>query len=119
MTGRNVWFVLAVSLGMLAFQVAVAASEPEAPGAHRNKVVETEGRDGVINRIDIENGQLVIDDLKYGFSPQQLIVRKGGHVSSLKALRPNQRVRYSNKSRGPGGAVGNRVNRIISEIWIQ
>lgn len=116
MTGRNVWFVLAVSLGMLTFKVTAAADELEAPGAHRNKVVEAEGRSGVINRIDVENGQLVIDDLKYGFSPGQLIVRKGGHVSSLKALRPNQRVRFSNKSRVPGRGAGNRE---ISEIWIQ
>ena len=117
MTDRNVWFVLAVSLGILAFQAtAAAATELEAPGAHRDGVVGAEGRNGVINRIDVENGQLVIDDLKYGFSPGQLIVRKGGHVSSLKALRPNQRVRYSNKSHVPRPAAGNRV---ISEIWIQ
>ncbi|GJL71011.1 MAG: hypothetical protein NMNS01_02100 [Nitrosomonas sp.] len=118
MTGRYVWlwYVLAVSLGILTFQTTAAASELEVPGAHRNRVVETEGRSGVINRIDVENGQLVIDDLKYGFSPGQLIVRKGGHVSSLKALRPNQRVRYSNKSHAPRRVAGNRV---ISEIWIQ
>ncbi len=118
MTGRNGWlvFVLTVSLGILAFQAV--ASERKEPGAHRNNATEAEGRSGVINRIDIENGQLVIDDLKYSFSPQQLIVRRGGHIASLKALQPNQRVRYSNKSRIRGG-VGNRANRVISEIWIK
>ncbi len=120
MTGRNAWFafVLAVSLGMLAFQAAAATSERQEPGAHRNNTTETEDRSGVINRIDVENGQLVIDDLKYSFSPQQLIVRRGGHVPSLKALQPNQRVRYSNKLRVPGGA-GNRASRVVSEIWIK
>ena len=116
MTDRNIWFVLAVSLGILAFQATATATKLEAPAAHRNGVVGVEGRNGVINRIDVENGQLVIDDLKYGFSPGQLIVRKGGHVSSLKALRPNQRVQFSNKSHVPGRASGHRV---ISEIWIQ
>ena len=119
MTGRNVWlaFVLTVSLGMLAFQAV--ASERKEPGAHRNNnATEVEGRSGVINRIDVENGQLVIDDLKYSFSPQQLIVRRGGHISSLRALQPNQRVRYSNKSRLRGGA-GNRASRVISEISIK
>lgn len=116
MTGRNVVLILAVSLGMAAFQATATASEQKVPDAHWRSVDEAGGRSGVINRIDVENGQLVIDDLKYGFFPQQLIVRKSGHISSLKALRPNQRVRYSNKSRVPGEAAG---NRIISEIWVE
>lgn len=120
MSDRNVWFafVLVASLGMLAFQTAAAASERMDPSAHRNNAAEAEGRSGVINRIDVENGQLVIDDLKYSFSPQHLIVRRGGHVSSLNALQPNQRVQYNNKSRVSVGA-GHRDNRVISEIWIK
>lgn len=120
MISRNILFVyvLTISLGVQAFQAT--ASERKEPGAHRNNSSEVEGRSGVINRIDFANGQLVIDDLKFSFFPQQLIVRKNGHVSSIKELRENQRVRYRNKSRASGSASsGNSVNRVISEIWIE
>ncbi len=119
MNSRNVLFafVLTVSLWMPVFQAV--ASEQKEPGAHRNNAANIEGRSGVINRIDVENGQLVIDDLKFSFSPQQLTVRKNGHIASIQELRENQRVRYRNKSRVPGSFSGNSVSRVINEIWVE
>ena len=120
MISRNILitYALTISLGVQTFQAT--ASGREESSVHRSDTTEVEGRSGVINRIDFENGQLVIDDLKFSFFPQQLIVRKNGRVSSIQELRENQRVRYQNKSRVPGSASsGNSISRVISEIWVE
>ena len=97
--------LLTVSLWMLAFQAI--AVERKGNGAQRNHAVPIEGRGGVINRVDIENNVLVINDQKFAFLPHQLVVRKNGQISSLKALRSNQNVHFVS-----------RMHRMVNEIWI-
>ena len=112
-------FVLAFSCCLVTFQ-AIADVRNEA-NTHRNVAAADENaRVGVLNRIDLDNGLLVIDDLTFGFSPRQLTVYRGGHVSSMRSLHPNQQIRYSGPSNLRYSADSNvSANRMISKIWIE
>lgn len=102
-------------IASLCLPVAYAgAGERKEADQRRNIQSESEGRIGTINSVDSENNLLVIDDLKFSYPPQQLIIYERGNISSLKALQPGQQVRYSNMLHLPSGSG----YRVISEIWI-
>lgn len=60
-------------------------------------------------------GTIVIDDRIFGTPQSGLIVRSGDRLSSLKALRSGQTIRYTCPSDPPAGSGSG--SRTVREIW--